>query len=101
MDDEIVTLIAILAVAICCALFIFGGLDGMGRVEEVAKGERVMDGLKGKITETKLVRAARTIDADKIKTMDDVRLLFKAIDIRVQPDNSDYSELEHLCKEQE
>jgi hypothetical protein len=59
----------------------------------------VMDGLKGEITGSKLVMSGRTIDADKIKTMDDVRLLFKAIDMRVQPHNSNYSELEHLFKE--
>tara|TARA_B110000503_G_scaffold100747_1_gene150673 strand:+ start:630 stop:818 length:189 start_codon:yes stop_codon:yes gene_type:complete len=45
--------------------------------------------------------ASRTIDADKIKTMDDVRLLFKAMDMRVQPHASHYSELEHLFKEKD
>jgi hypothetical protein len=53
------------------------------------------------ITDSKLFITHREIDADKIKTMDDVRLLFKAIDMRVQPHNSNYSELEHLFKEQE
>jgi hypothetical protein len=60
-----------------------------------------MDGLKNEITGSKLLITHREIDADKIKTMDDVRLLFKAIDMRVQPHNSNYSELEHLFKEQE
>tara|TARA_B110000211_G_C13770286_1_gene417219 strand:- start:75 stop:257 length:183 start_codon:yes stop_codon:yes gene_type:complete len=60
-----------------------------------------MDGLKGKITDSKLMITSRTIDADKIKTMDDVRLLFKAMDMRVQPHVSNYSELEHLFKEEE
>ena len=39
------------------------------------------------------------IDADKIKTMDDVRLLFKAMSMQVNPQAPMYSELEHLFKE--
>ena len=61
--------------------------------DELMKSVQEMDGIvKGEIT-------SRTIDADKIKTMDDVRLLFKAMDMRVQPHASNYSELEHLFKE--
>ena len=44
---------------------------------------------------------SRLIDADKIKTMDDVRLLFKAMSMQVNPQAPMYSELEHLFKEDE
>jgi hypothetical protein len=60
-----------------------------------------MDGLEGAITDTLMLVSHRTIDADKIRTLDDVRLLFKAMDMRVQHYASNYSELEHLFKEQE
>ena len=43
---------------------------------------------------------SRLIDADKIKTMDDVRLLFKAMSMQVNPQAPMYSELEHLLEQE-
>lgn len=60
-----------------------------------------MNAIQDEIAGSILLVSHRTIDADKIKTMDDVRLLFKAMDMRIQPHASHYSELEHLFKEQE
>jgi hypothetical protein len=46
-------------------------------------------------------RHQRVIDADKIKTLKDVRLLIKAMEMTVQPHAPMYSELERLFKDQE